>query len=337
MRIVIAHIDPAEGVAWQQALADRLPGADVRIDSCTSFQPDYAVGWKPPLDFFDRHPGLKAFFSCGAGVDHLMAHPGLPSAMPVFRLEDAGMAALMADYCLHELLRIAGRHDAYAKAQTSATWLALEPLPRAHLAVGVLGMGVLGRQVAHRLAEAGFPVVGHARTPDQTGQTFQGGLPDRGPTAAGPSELPNQLLTAAGPIDILRGPEQLAAFLARTRVLILLAPLTPQTQDLIDAQVLSQLQADAWLINVARGGLVVDQDLITALDDGHLAGATLDVFREEPLPASHPFWHHPKIRITPHVSAPTQVAVSADQVASKLATLQRGHMPSGLIERHRGY
>jgi len=324
MRIVIAHIDPAEGRAWQQALASRLPDADIRIDSASSFRPDYAVGWKPPQDFFDRHPGLKAFFSCGAGVDHLLAHSGLPSAMPVFRLEDAGMADLMADYCLHELLSIAGRHDEYAKAQASATWLALEPIARSQLSVGVLGMGVLGRQVAHRLAEAGFPVVGHARTAVQAEQATRGDLPDR-------------LITSSGPVDILRGPTQLPAFLARTRVLILLAPLTPQTQNLINAQVLSQLQADAWLINVARGGLVVDEDLIAALNDGRLAGATLDVFREEPLPASHPFWHHPKIRITPHVSAPTQVQVSADQVAAKLTALQRGQMPSGLIERHRGY
>jgi len=324
MRIVIAHIDPAEGMAWQQALASRLPGADIRIDSASSFRPDYAVGWKPPQDFFDRHPGLKAFFSCGAGVDHLLAHPGLPSAMPVFRLEDAGMADLMADYCLHELLRIAGRHGEYAKAQALATWLALEPIARSQLSVGVLGMGVLGRQVAHRLAEAGFPVVGHARTAVQIEQSIRGDLPDR-------------LITSSGPIDILRGPAQLPPFLARTRVLILLAPLTPQTQDLINSQVLSQLQADAWLINVARGELVVDEDLIAALNDGRLAGATLDVFREEPLPASHPFWHHPKIRVTPHVSAPTQVQVSADQVAAKLTALQRGQMPSGLIERHRGY
>jgi glyoxylate/hydroxypyruvate reductase A len=120
-------------------------------------------------------------------------------------------------------------------------------------------------------------------------------------------------------------------------VLILLAPHTPDTEDLIDADALARLQPGAWLINIARGALVVDADLIAALDAGHLAGATLDVFRREPLPAMHPFWAHPRIRITPHVSGPTQVAVSAAQVADKIAAIARGDTPGGLVDRRRGY
>jgi glyoxylate/hydroxypyruvate reductase A len=138
-------------------------------------------------------------------------------------------------------------------------------------------------------------------------------------------------------VQTMHGAPQWHAFLAATRVLVLLAPRTPETEDAIDADALARLQPGGWVVNVARGALVVDADLLAALDSGRLAGAVLDVFREEPLPASHPFWHHPRIRVTPHSSAPTQVAVSAAQVAAKLAALVRGEPVGGLVERSRGY
>jgi glyoxylate/hydroxypyruvate reductase A len=320
MRIVVAHSEPGAGHAWRRELAARLPGAVVHVDPATpdgrdagaappaGFVAEWAVGWAPPADFFARQPALRGFFSAGAGVDGLVRHPGLPPALPVIRLEDAGMAALMADYCLHELLRIAGRFDAYATQQAAARWVEHAPIPRGDLPVGVLGVGVLGAQVARRLAAAGFPVRGYARGP-----------------------------RAIDGVEVLHGAAGWPAFLAATRVLILLAPRTPETEDLIDADALARLRPDGWLINIARGALVVDADLIAALDAGRLAGATLDVFREEPLPASHPFWHHPRIRVTPHVSGPTLVAVSAAQVAAKLVALARGEAVGGVVDRARGY
>ncbi len=320
MRIVVAHSEPGAGLAWRRELAARLPGATVAVDPATpdggdpahgapaGFVADWAVGWGPPADFFERQPALRGFFSAGAGVDGLLRHPGMPRSLPVIRLEDAGMGALMADYCLHELLRIAGRFDAYAAHQAAARWVEHPPIPREDLPVGVLGVGVLGAQVARRLAAAGFPVRGYARRP-----------------------------RAVEGVEVLHGADGWHAFLAATRVLILLAPRTPETEDLIGADALSRLRPDGWLINIARGALVVDADLIAALDAGRLAGATLDVFREEPLPASHPFWHHPRIRVTPHVSGPTLVSVSAGQVAAKLAALARGEAVGGLVDRARGY
>jgi glyoxylate/hydroxypyruvate reductase A len=320
MRIVVAHSEPGSGLAWRHELAERLPGAIVLVDPGTpdghdgrhaapaGFVADWAVGWAPPADFFARQPALRGFFSSGAGVDNLLRHPGLPAALPVIRLEDAGMGALMVDYCLHELLRIAGRFDIYAAQQARANWTEHAPIPRAELPVGVLGVGVLGAHVARELARAGFPVRGFARGP-----------------------------RALDGVEVLHGPQGWHDFLAATRVLILLAPRTPETEDLIDADALSRLRPGGWLINVARGALVVDADLIDALDAGRLEGATLDVFREEPLPASHPFWRHPRIRMTPHVSAPTQVAVSAAQVAAKLGAIGRGESVGGLVERARGY
>jgi glyoxylate/hydroxypyruvate reductase A len=129
----------------------------------------------------------------------------------------------------------------------------------------------------------------------------------------------------------------LRSFLAGCQVLILLAPHTPDTQDLFDAERLGWLPRGAWLINVARGPLVVDEALLAAIDSGQLGGATLDVFREEPLPAEHPFWGHPGVRITPHSSALTLPDLSARQVADKIAALERGEPVSGLVVRERGY
>jgi glyoxylate/hydroxypyruvate reductase A len=318
MRILIAHSEAGAGRAWRRELAARLPDATFALDPATPdgrdepdaapVAADFAVAWLPPHDLFERQPTLRALFSSGAGVDHLLRHPGLPTTLPLFRLEDAGMAPLMADYCLHELLRIAGRHDAYAPLQMQRRWEELPGFERSALPVGVLGVGVLGSHVARHLAGAGFTVRGFARSP----RRIEG-------------------------IEVLHGADGWRTFLAATRVLILLAPRTPDTEDLIDADALAQLLPGAWLINIARGALVVDADLIAALDRGHLAGATLDVFREEPLPAEHPFWGHPRIRITPHVSGPTQVAVSAAQVADKIAAIARGDTPGGLVDRHRGY
>lgn len=293
-----------------QALQSLLPAALVRPDPelPSGIAADCAVGWKPPVDFFARHPGLKAFFCAGAGVDHLLQHPGLPPGLTVVRLEDAGMGPLMADYCEHALLHIVGGFVHYRHQQDNACWQAHEPLPREALDVGIVGLGVLGLQVARRLQRAGFKVRGFTRTPRQ----IEG-------------------------IEVMSGMQQWPLFLGRTRVLILLAPRTPDTENLIDAAALAALPRGAWLINVARGALVVDADLLDSLDSGHLAGAILDVFREEPLPADHAFWHHRRVLITPHVSAPTQIEVSARQVAANVTRLIQGDALAGLVDRHRGY
>lgn len=330
MNIVVTHPDPQEALHWVQALQTLLPAAYVRLDlesdredqaadhsrvptadrtHCASkAQVFCAAGWKPPADFFARYPGLTTFFCAGAGVDHLLQHPGLPPGLEVVRLEDAGMGPLMADYCEHALLHISGGFARYRQQQELARWQAHEPLPREALDVGIVGLGVLGLQVARRLQRAGFRVRGYTRTPRQ--------IED---------------------IEVLHGAQGWLRFLSQTRVLILLAPRTPETENLIDATALAALPQGAWLINVARGALVVDADLLASLDAGHLNGAILDVFREEPLPAHHAFWHHPRVLITPHVAAPTQVEISARQVAANIGRLIRGEALQGLVDRGRGY
>jgi len=308
MRIVVVHPQPEVAARWSDALAARLPEARVSPWDAGCEHADFAVAWNPPDAFFARTRVGAALFSAGAGVDRLLQRPGLPRDLPVVRVEDAGMGAQMAEYCCHEVLRVFRQAPQYESQQRERIWRELEPRSREAFEVGIFGLGVLGEQVARALGCLGFPVVGYSRSP-------------RGVEG----------------VDCLSGPAALQEFLGRCRALILLAPLTPQTDSLFDAARLAMLPEGAWLINVARGALVVDEDLLQALDRGHLAGATLDVFRTEPLPAEHPFWGHPKIRITPHVSAVTLIEETAAQIAGKIRRMNRGEPITGVIDRSRGY
>lgn len=306
-RIVIAHPEAEAAQRWCADLRRLLPDHQVEVWTRASAPADYAVAWNPPEDFFATQSGLRMLFSAGAGVDGLLRHPQLPARLPIARIEDAGMGDQMVEYCLHEILRIQRRFDDYRSLQQAIDWRELPVPRRSELPVGVFGLGVLGLQVARELAAFGYPVSGYSRSQ-----------------------------ASHDSIRCFSG-DGLREFLGGCRVLVLLAPLTAHTRDFFNAERLSWLAQDAWLINVARGPLVVDEALIAALDSGRLAGATLDVFREEPLPESHPFWRHPKIRLTPHVSALTLADLSARQVAGRIRALERGEPPGGLVDRERGY
>lgn len=305
---------------WQQTLARALAGRAPRLAVQTfhgtgealrdgpGHEALYAVGWEPPARFFDRVPQLRAFFSAAAGVDHLLRHPGLPPSVKVIRLEDAGMASQMAEYCCHEVFTLFRRYRDYEQQQHNGVWAELRTVRRGDFVIGVFGLGVLGTHVATTLAGFGYSVIGYSRSP----HTLPG-------------------------IDCYSGPEQFDTFLGRSRVLILLAPMTAQTENIIDARALKRLPAGAHVINVARGGLLDEEALLESLDSGHLASARLDVFRTEPLPVGHPFWFHPKIRLTPHVAAMTLLHQSVDQITDKIAALERGDEVTGCIDRERGY
>lgn len=308
IRAVVTHPDAQEARSWVGAMLARLPGARVTAWPEGAADADFAIGWNPPRGFFESAPALRAFFSLGAGVDHLRSHPVLPAGLRVIRIEDAGMGRQMVEYCCHEVIRHHRRFADYEALQREGRWEELAVHPREEFGVGVLGLGVLGAQVARAVSALGYPVSAFTRSP----RRVEG-------------------------LACFSGDDGLEAFLGRSRLLVLLAPLTDETRDLIDARRLAMLPKGAWLVNVARGALVVDDDLLAAIDRGHLAGATLDVFRTEPLPPEHPFWRHPRIRITPHVSALTLLDASADQIAAKLVRMQRGEPVGGEVERGRGY
>ena len=292
---------------WLAGLRAALPGADVDVWQPGAPHADHAVVWAPPQQFFDEQNQLRGIFNIGAGVDALLKLK-LPPQATVVRLDDAGMSVQMAEYVCHAVIRHFREFDGYAADIRAGKWSYRKPLERSDFSVGVMGLGVLGARVAQSVAQFDFPVMGWSRSAK----------------------------TLAG-VRCFAGAEQFKDFLSATRILVNLLPLTPETRDIMRLETLSQLQSGGYVINVARGAQLVDEDLLTLLDNGQLLGATLDVFRAEPLPSEHPFWHNPKITITPHTSARTLRDQSIAQIAGKIRALEAGHSIVGIVDRVRGY
>ena len=292
---------------WLELLRAALPQARVSVWQPGAAAADYGVVWFPPQRFIDEQPALRAIFNIGAGVDALL-RLDLPAGARIVRLDDAGMSVQMAEYVCHAVLRHFREFDAYQAAAANGEWAYRRPLRHADFSIGIMGLGVLGQRVARALAAFEFPLNGWSRTT---------------------REVPGMRCFA--------GREQLPAFLAATRVLVCLLPLTPETEGILCRETLSQLRSGGYLINVARGGHLVEEDLIPLIDSGRLAGATLDVFRTEPLPQEHPFWRHPAITVTPHMSARTLRAETVAQIAAKIEALERGEAIAGVVDRQVGY
>ena len=305
MRIIFcAATDPQP---WLEALRQEFPQAQLTVWHSGAPPADYAVVWAPPQQFFDEQTQLKAVFNMGAGVDALLKRDIAPQ-LPLVRLSDAGMGVQMAEYVCHALIRHTRQFDVFEAQARTGQWHEPVPLERTHYPVGILGLGVLGERVARAVAALDFPVLGWSRSPKQV----------------------------AG-VRSLYGMDQLPAFLAQTRVLVNLLPLTPETENILNRSTLSQLQAGAYLINVARGRHVVEEDVLALLDSGQLAGATLDVFRTEPLPPAHPFWRHPRVTVTPHIAGRTMLPETIAQIAGKVRAMEAGLPIKGLVDRSRGY
>jgi glyoxylate/hydroxypyruvate reductase A len=292
-----AALPQVETVLWREGQA---------VERC-----DYAVIWAPTpalLEQLAHCAQLRAIFLMGAGVDALLKFGDALPDVPIVRLGDAGMAEQMADYVAYAVLRYFRRFDEYERQARDGLWKPLAPRVKSEFTVGVLGLGKLGVPVLRTLRQLGFPVRGWSRTP---------------------KDLPG--------VETFAGMDALDAFLTGTRVLVSLLPLTPETTHLLDRARLSKLPEGAYLINVARGAQVAEPDLLALIRAGHIAGATLDVFRNEPLPAPHPFWGEPRITITPHVSALTLREEAVRQIAGKIALLERGEDIADVVDRTRGY
>jgi glyoxylate/hydroxypyruvate reductase len=297
---------------WRGALEKAFAAAKVDADVVPwegrPLGARYAIAWLPPSELFDTEPELRAVFNIGAGVDALLKRD-LPTSVPLLRLVDVGMGAKIAEYVCFALARITRGLDRFGLGGLR-DWNA--DRPRGHLpTVGVLGAGAIGGKIAEAAAFFEYEVRTWTRTPrpGSRARNFVG-----------------------------RG--ELDEFLGGTDVLVNALPLTAETENLLDRARLSRLPAGSHVINVGRGAAIVDADLIALLDSGHLATATLDVFRTEPLPADHPYWHHPKVTVTPHLSGPTPLEPAAAQIATLLLQLEAGtparELP-GYVDRARGY
>jgi glyoxylate/hydroxypyruvate reductase A len=307
---IICHATGGEAEPWLQVLSKELPHADIRVWHEGDTAPaDYAVVWRPPAAMLQGRHDLKGIFNLGAGVDAILQlGSALPDGVPVIRLDDAGMGIQMAEYVTHAVLRYYRRLDSYEEQRRQQKWRFLKPYDRADFSIGILGLGVLGGRVVSALQHFGFPLHGWSRT-----------LKD----------LPG--------VQCHAGMEGLDSFLRASRVLVCMLPLTEDTAGILNGYNLSKLPRGAYLVNVARGAHLVEQDLLELVQQEHIAGATLDVFSEEPLPAGHVFWQEPRISITPHISALTLRADSARQIAGKITALQQGLAISGVVDRSKGY
>ncbi|NYT84430.1 2-hydroxyacid dehydrogenase [Pollutimonas harenae] len=310
MNVIFASGHDAEPQEWIAPLQRELPG--VRITNWDgAAQPvgaQLAVVWKPPKNLFMRETQLEAVFNLGAGVDALLQLPGLPADLPIIRLEDAGMGVQMAEYVVHALLRASRGFEQYQVQQRQGRWAPLPDIQRAQWPVGVMGTGLMGARLAQTLAALEYPVASWSR---------------RGKEMPGVQKFASQA--------------EFPDFLARTRVLVNVLPLTPETQGILCRDTFEQLLPDAYIVNVGRGEHLIDDDLLHGLESGRVKGATLDVFVQEPLPAAHPFWAHPAITITPHIAAASLRDETIKQIASKIRGFLNGETLTGTVNRTLGY
>ena len=310
MNIVLYRSD-GETADWEAAFKAALPAAHVTTwvqGEADCAHVDYAVVWAPPAALVAQLQQVKAIFLMGAGVDAILAFGDALPPAPIIRLGDAGMGMQMAQYVTHAVLRYFRRFDEYERQLRLGVWKPLAAHEQRDFTVGVLGLGQLGQRVIDALQPFGFPLRGWSRS-----------------------------AKAIPGVQCYAGMDALDDFLRGTRVLVCLLPLTLDTDNLLDHARLSLLDKKGVVINVARGAHIDDSALLALIRAGHLAGATLDVFRSEPLPPDHPFWGEPRVTITPHISALTLLDESVRQIAGKMQALARGETVADVIDRTRGY
>jgi glyoxylate/hydroxypyruvate reductase A len=315
MSAILLAVTGLDAQPWEERMRALAPGRDIRLWPQRLGDPAdvvYACAWHAPRGLFTRLPRLKAIFSLGAGVDHVLADPELPD-VPVVRIVDPDLTMRMTEYVVLHVLMHHRRQRLYDAQQRERAWREHEQVPASAVAVGVMGLGVLGRAAAVALRRLGFRVAGWSRTPKT--------LPD---------------------IETVHGNAGLDAFLRRTEILVCLLPATPATQGMLDLKLIRKLKRDgaaagAYLINAARGALQVDADILAALAEGSLAGATLDVFASEPLAPASPLWRHPKVTITPHNAAASDPRALVGNVLRQIERFERGLPLEHVVDRARGY
>lgn len=301
-----AEVDGRYAALLARELAARGVKADLSPDHAPETVDYIVLDPGGPLRDFRPFTRAKAILSLWAGVESFAGNGTI--TQPFARMVDPGMTRAMTEYVTGHVLRHHLGMDAHIRG-LKGVWRQDVPKLAPARKVTILGMGELGQAAARALAGLGFPVTGWSRSPKA--------LPFLARSCAGLAELD--------------------AALDGAEILVLLMPRTGDTENLVDAARLSRLAPGACLINAARGPLIVDDDLLAALDSGRLGHATLDVFRVEPLPPDHPFWHHPRVTVTPHVAAATQPETAAASVADNIARVEAGLPLQHRVDWTRGY
>lgn len=300
---------------WAAEMRKAAPGMEVRVwpemgDVATV---DYVAAWLPPPDVVRSLSRLKVIFSLGAGVDAILKDPTLPDGVPIVRVNDPDLTMRMSEYVVLHVLLHHRQQRRLDENQRNKVWDGFPTHAANALRVGVMGLGVLGQDAARKLAMLGFKVAGWSRSPKLVDGV--------------------QCFSGAGALE---------TFLARTDVLVSLLPATPETDGILNRALIRKLARSGpfgapVLINAGRGRQQVEEDILAALEAGELHGATLDVFRTEPLPPDSPFWSHPRVTLTPHIAADSDPQVICEYVARQIAAYEAGGKLSNLVDRARGY
>ena len=301
--------DPERGAQWAALFARKAPDLRFRVwpDLGDPTEIRYLAAWQPPDNLTRTLPNLEAIFSVGAGIDQFdLSH--VPTHVPVVRMIEPGIVEGMVEYVTQAVLTLHRDLFDYALQQQQQIWRERTQLPAAQRRIGVLGLGVLGTAVLEPLRLFDFACAGWSRSV----RTLEG-------------------------VECYAGEAALDAFLARTDILICLVPLTDATRGLLDAALFARLPRGASLIQTGRGPHLRQQDLLAALDSGQLQHAILDVTDPEPLPAGHPLWTHPRVRITPHIASATRPDTAVEVVLENLRRHREGLPMLGEIDRMQGY
>ena len=306
---LLYRADPERGRVWRAYFAAHAPDINFRVwpDIGDIADVRYLAAWAPPTDFVASLPNLEMLFSIGAGIDQFDME-SIPAHVAVARMIEPGLAEGMVEYCSFATLALHRHMLDYRAAQAEGQWAPIKLVPAAERRVGVMGLGNLGRVVLERLKAFGFPLSGWSRS----AQVIDG-------------------------VDCFAAEAGLPAFLARCDILICLLPLTPDTRGILCRETFDQLPKGAAIVNVGRGGHLVDQDLLSALDAGHISDAIVDVMEPEPPAAEHPFWRHPRIMITPHIASMTRPESAAQALIANIRRHREGKPVEGLVRRELGY
>ncbi len=309
MTFVYKSGDLVRGEAWRRQFARERPDLPFRIwpEIGDPKSVRYLAAWTMPAELVASLPNLEVIFCVGAGVDQLDL-AGVPASIPVVRMVEPGLAAGMVEFVTLAVLALHRDWLVYAAQQRRGEWRQLPVREAAAHRVGVMGSGALGRPVLEKLRDFGYPCAAWSRNAHR----IEG-------------------------VESYAGEEGIAPFLARTDILVCLLPLTQATRGILDACLFAQLPRGAAVVNVGRGGHLVQEDLLAALDSGQLSAAILDVADPEPLPVSHPLWSHPRVMITPHIASESQPETSGRAVLENLHRHRGGEALVGLVDRVRGY
>jgi glyoxylate/hydroxypyruvate reductase A len=312
MSIVLASTDFWEDMeVWSNGLQKAMPEMDIKVypDDGDVNEVEFAVVWKHPRGILKKYPNLKAILSLGAGVDHIISDPDLPEGLPIIRLVDKKLTHEMCLHALHWVLHFHSDQYLYRSQQLKRQWIQQSSIQTEDRTIGIMGLGNIGRSIGELLVTQSFNVIGW-------GANQKSSLTD---------------------IKYYYGQDQLSDFLGRTNILINVLPLTSDTTNIITKKELRLLPKNSFIINIGRGGIINEEDLLTLLNDRHIKAAALDVFTQEPLPENNSLWDHPSVYITPHIAGQSNPNSAGQTISENIHRIQKGELPYPIYSKTNGY